>query len=546
MTILRRPNTDGERGATLVEFALIAPLLFLMLGSMLDIGLAVLGSSVASNAAREGARHGIIHFEDADVVGSTNYDAITNAVDTKLVGLVSPDASLAPYVEVQCLDGITKAPLDGTGTCARSEVQIDHDLIEVTVKWTSIAPGGSIFVPDTFVDRARMVIIGDGGGTGSAPCGFGGTIDFAPTSASVTETDSGTTLVTLTVTRSTSTCTTTVAYATANGSATGGDGSNAGDDYATTSSLVTFLNGQMTDTFTIEIFGDSDPEPNETFTVALSNPVNGTIGAGTATVTIVNDDVSSIPPGLTGLQMFDDNTNGKIDRITATFDEPLQTTCPTPGAVTFPTNGPQVQLRTPVTFSGTVATFNLNEGPVFDTSNASLTVALAPNCIRDVDGNSATFGATTPSDGAFPVLVTVGDSDPPGGTDGLFEQGNWVDFTFSEPLDPSTLPAAAGNVVVIAGNGNQNDTLQIANLLFGDIDLNRSDYIGGNNTSATFPNATIGLTSNVIRVTLVNGCGCTNLTTSAGASNVTFAFVANLHALDGRSIPPKSISTRLF
>jgi len=46
----------SDRGAELVEFALVLPVFLLMLGGMLDLGLLVSQYAVITNAAREGAR----------------------------------------------------------------------------------------------------------------------------------------------------------------------------------------------------------------------------------------------------------------------------------------------------------------------------------------------------------------------------------------------------------------------------------------------------------------------------------------------------------
>jgi chitinase len=50
--------------------------------------------------------------------------------------------------------------------------------------------------------------------------------------------------------------------------------------------------GATSGTFTVHINGDTTAEPNETFTVTLTNPVGGTLGDGTATGTIANDEAS--------------------------------------------------------------------------------------------------------------------------------------------------------------------------------------------------------------------------------------------------------------
>jgi hypothetical protein len=53
---------------------------------------------------------------------------------------------------------------------------------------------------------------------------------------------------------------------------------------------LTIAAGASSGTITLTIIGDRTKESNETFTVVLSSPVNATIGTGTATVTILDDE----------------------------------------------------------------------------------------------------------------------------------------------------------------------------------------------------------------------------------------------------------------
>ena len=76
----------------------------------------------------------------------------------------------------------------------------------------------------------------------------------------------------------------TVRYATADGSAV------SGSDYTAASGTLTFAAGDTAKTFTVGVRQDSLDEDAEDFTVTLSDPVNATMGAGTATVTITDDD----------------------------------------------------------------------------------------------------------------------------------------------------------------------------------------------------------------------------------------------------------------
>jgi chitinase len=76
-----------------------------------------------------------------------------------------------------------------------------------------------------------------------------------------------------------------VRYQTANGTAT------AGTDYtAKALTTVSFTPGQTTKIVTVTLRGDLVKEPNETYTLQLSAPVNVTLAATQVTGTITNDD----------------------------------------------------------------------------------------------------------------------------------------------------------------------------------------------------------------------------------------------------------------
>jgi hypothetical protein len=103
--------------------------------------------------------------------------------------------------------------------------------------------------------------------------------------ASAREGDKGTTSLTLTVTRSgSSDVQVTVQYGTVGGTA------SSKSDYTPTSGTLTFQPGQTSRTIAVPIKGDRKREPNETFTVQLSNAVGATINDAVATATILNDD----------------------------------------------------------------------------------------------------------------------------------------------------------------------------------------------------------------------------------------------------------------
>jgi len=92
------------------------------------------------------------------------------------------------------------------------------------------------------------------------------------------------TLMTFTLTRSDTSTDAAVFVSTSDGTAT------APADYIQESGTVGWAAGQTTTTITVEVYGDLKLEPDETFHLNLSNPVNATISRAQGTGTIINDD----------------------------------------------------------------------------------------------------------------------------------------------------------------------------------------------------------------------------------------------------------------
>lgn len=108
------------------------------------------------------------------------------------------------------------------------------------------------------------------------------------TGPSLNEGNSGTTAFPFTVNlSSTYSLPVTVNYQTADGTAT-----VANNDFQAATGSITIPVGSTSGTITVNVVGDSQVEPNETFTVSLTGATNGTIGSpSTSTGTILNDDV---------------------------------------------------------------------------------------------------------------------------------------------------------------------------------------------------------------------------------------------------------------
>lgn len=83
-----------ERGATLVEFAVVAPLLFLLLFGVIEFGRAIVTYTGVNTAAREGARYAATVGDSPTSPGTLRYydcDGIIDAARAKAV-LVDLDA----------------------------------------------------------------------------------------------------------------------------------------------------------------------------------------------------------------------------------------------------------------------------------------------------------------------------------------------------------------------------------------------------------------------------------------------------------------------
>ena len=133
------------------------------------------------------------------------------------------------------------------------------------------------------------------------------TIALAASAYTVAETAGS---VTLTVTRSgTTTGSATVSWTTANGTALAGQDFGAAGVSSQRSGTITFAAGETSKTIVVPVIDDTTIESNETFTVALSNPSNATLGAtASSTVTITSND-STFALATTGVSVNENGPN---------------------------------------------------------------------------------------------------------------------------------------------------------------------------------------------------------------------------------------------
>ena len=65
------PRPRNRRGATLVEFAVVAPVMLLLVLALFEFGRLMMVEQIITNAAREGARRGILEQTTAESTRSS-------------------------------------------------------------------------------------------------------------------------------------------------------------------------------------------------------------------------------------------------------------------------------------------------------------------------------------------------------------------------------------------------------------------------------------------------------------------------------------------
>ncbi|HEV2968401.1 MAG TPA: TadE/TadG family type IV pilus assembly protein [Pirellulales bacterium] len=90
-----RANLRYRRGAAAVEFALVAPVFFILLFGLIEYGRAVMVQQILTNAAREGGRVAILTTATSTSVKSAVTTYLTNAGISGATPTVSPDPATA-------------------------------------------------------------------------------------------------------------------------------------------------------------------------------------------------------------------------------------------------------------------------------------------------------------------------------------------------------------------------------------------------------------------------------------------------------------------
>lgn len=280
----------------------------------------------------------------------------------------------------------------------------------------------------------------------------------------------------------------------------------------------------------------------------LASPANKLSGTGT-TGTPANGNgsfttgesyfVDRTGPVLQTLEMSDADADGRVDRVTATFNEALNTSYSAPNSVWTLTNAPGGAAANVIAASGGVTisnsptpgtvTLTLEEGSINTSAGiwpaatptvlSPFTIALAgdANGIRDALGNESSFAATNVADKAnpTPTSLTFTRSATTGVTANVPSANDVFAVLFSEPLAVASICStwvgnttdqslAANNQVTMtiknnAAPGTGNDQLIVNSIVssacaaaanFGTLDLGSSGYVDGDVNSGPDNGAT--------------------------------------------------------
>ncbi len=230
----------------------------------------------------------------------------------------------------------------------------------------------------------------------------------------------------------------TVAFASApGGAATPGD-------YATTNGTLTFAPGVTSQNITVGVVADTTFEPNESFTVTLSNLVNVSAGDLAANITIENDDASPVP----AISINDVTTAENVAGGVHTFNVTLSQAGTQQITVAFVTvNGTATTADNDYTATSGTLTFVIG-----DTSE-TITVPIIPDTRNEANETytvvlSGNTGGSTIADGTG--LGTISNDDPQPSLsigDLALAEGNGGATVFNLPV---TLSAASGQQVTVA------------------------------------------------------------------------------------------------
>ena len=133
MTVGRRKRRR-ERGQALVEFALLAPLLVILVFGIVDIARLFHAWVTVQASAREGARYGVTGRTDCNIVSPSRLACIEHLAEEHAGALTNQPTDLAVSVRSWQYPSYANPATEGNpgDQCDALEVQVDYDFTAAT------------------------------------------------------------------------------------------------------------------------------------------------------------------------------------------------------------------------------------------------------------------------------------------------------------------------------------------------------------------------------------------------------------------------------
>jgi hypothetical protein len=189
----------------------------------------------------------------------------------------------------------------------------------------------------------------------------------------------------------------------------------------------------------------------------------------------------------------------------------------------------------PLTRSGNswsvaLASSKLNDG-------VSYTVAVSST---DVAGNSVTSSATFTYDKTKPAPTSIATAN----NDGTIAVGDTFAVTFSEPIDPASVPSTT--TLTMTRTGSQKTKYEITGVTSGALATNATGYVTSASGTRTITyNASVAVSGSTVTVTVTSGCtsGCAFVATGPSAGSINYKAPATIADLAGNASAATGINS---
>lgn len=277
--MINKSSKNKRKGQALVEFALVVPLLLLLILGIIEVGRILFSYSATIAAAREGARYGaatrnigggIPQYEDCEGI-----KAAVKRIG-RFIGISDDNISIRYSNE----GGVYAS------SCPPGQSVSQGDRIVVTTNTTisSIVPLVNFPPFPVTSTSARTILkeveIGEHGSGYGSPYGSSTDVNFTSTAQSAEETKG--TISVIVILTEPQTDSVSVPF-TLSGTAENGS------DYTITSSPITIPAGEHTATIYITLNNDGIAEGEETLVIELMTPTNATLGSQIKHTVTIND-----------------------------------------------------------------------------------------------------------------------------------------------------------------------------------------------------------------------------------------------------------------